>query len=103
MSRKQLILRLSLPVIGALLLFGWVIGLPLAGSIVMGEISDFFGTLKFVQVYIRMFGIPAWVWVTVAFACFGAGLRLVLRAAHRPEFAGAQVLGLILSMAPLCV
>jgi hypothetical protein len=50
-----------------------------------------------------MFGIPAWVWVSVALACFVAGLRLVLKAAHKPVFEDAHVLGFILSMAPLCV
>ena len=103
MNKKQSILALIIPSLGALALFGWSIGYPFVYSIISGDLSNFPDFVVYINVCIMMFGVPAWVWVALALASFTAGFWFVFNSVRQPQFKGAQVLGLVLTVVPLVV
>jgi len=103
MKRKHAILILILPVLGALALLFWSLGLPLVACLSEHSTSPkkYWEFIVFAHVCIFMFGIPAYAWIPSALVGFGAGAWLLLSARSRNRGWIGITIGIVLSLLPI--
>jgi hypothetical protein len=103
MKRKYAILILVLPILAAVALLFWSLGLPLIACL-SGHSTSLISYLHyfgFAHVCIFMFGIPAIAWIPSALAGFAVGAWLLLSAqSHKRGWVGITI-GIVLALLPI--
>ena len=97
MSKKQITLLLILPSIGAIILFGLTILLPI---VLTPPNSKYPTLLHYVLFCIIMFKLPLGLWVLLAASCFAIGIILVINKVKSLQFKGVKAIGLLLTCVP---
>lgn len=105
MKTKYAIMILALPALSVLALLLWSLGYPLFACLSedFPSLMEYVHWLVFLHGCIFLFGLPAYVWIPVAFTSFGIGAWLLLSTRSRNRGRKGIALGVVLSLIPVAV